>query len=187
MINLWFAERYGSRKGALLTYWYRILSLFGWYRAFRKIDWGRVDRIVFVCKGNVCRSPYAEAVAKSLHIDALSCGIDTVNGKPANTRAISTALRNNIDLSSHMAQVINDLDIGRNDLVIAMEPWHIRYLRKNKCADCQYTLLGLWGKAGLPYIHDPYGLSQEYFNRCFDFIDRSVRNLVVGMRDKATS
>ncbi len=83
-IKNWLSRNYGSRRGALKAYWYRILYFFGHYRAYCQIDWDSIDRLVFVCKGNICRSAYAEVVAKSIGIDSISCGIDTVTGLPAN-------------------------------------------------------------------------------------------------------
>lgn len=172
-INSWLSENYGSRRGALLTYWYRLLFMFGKYRAYRQINWALVDRVVFVCKGNICRSAYAEVVAKALHVEATSCGINTQDDLPANQCAIMIADMRGVNLQDHKTTRVQSLSVRPNDLLIAMEPWQLDYL-KNEFKDNSCTLLGLWGKPINPHIHDPYGASEEYFHRCFCYIEKSI-------------
>lgn len=176
-INRWFADNYGFRRGALLTYWYRVLYLFGWYRAYRQVDWGSIDRLVFVCKGNICRSAYAEAVAKSFDMEAVSCGIDTQDGVSANQSAIIVAAAKGFDLQSHRTSRVQSLSIRHHDLFIAMEPYQVEYL-KHEFKENQCTLLGLWGKPVNPHIQDPYGASETYFHHCFYYLEKSVYEIV---------
>ena len=172
-INNWLSEKYGSRRGAILTYKYRVLCLFGKYRKYRQTNWGSIDRLVFVCKGNICRSAYAEAVARSIGIDAISCGIDTVMGAPANEEAIKISAKRGFDLKEHKTTPIQSLTFKKTDLLIAMEPWQVEYLHHNLSVDgC--SLLGLWGKPVTPHIQDPYGSSPRYFDNCFNYIENSV-------------
>ena len=79
-IDRWIARRYGSRRGFALTLWHQAKNLLGMYRSYRQVHWESVGRLVFVCKGNICRSAYTEAVAKSLGVAAISCGLDTGYG-----------------------------------------------------------------------------------------------------------
>lgn len=172
-INSWITENYGSRRGAILTYKYRVLCLFGKYRKYRQINWGSIDRLVFVCKGNICRSAYAEAVARSIGVDSISCGIDTVIGAPANEQAIKISSMRGFDLSKHKTTPVQSLTFKENDLLIAMEPWQVEYLHHNLSVD-ECSLLGLWGRPVTPHIHDPYGSSSHYFDNCFNYIENSV-------------
>ena len=173
--NCRLAECYGSRRGLVQAHWYQFRYLTGGYRRYRRIDWQSVERFVFVCKGNICRSAFAEAVARSLGVDAISCGIDTRPGFAANDSAIRAATEKGIDLGGHVTTPIQSLTFGNNDLLLAMEPWHVDYLRQNIGNNC--TLLGLWGCPESPYIQDPYGLSNKYFNDCFDYIEKSVHEV----------
>ena len=172
--NNWLAMNYGSRRGAIRTYKYRVLCLFGKYRKYRQINWASIDRLVFVCKGNICRSAYAEAVAHSIGIDSISCGIDTVIGAPANERAIKISAIRGFDLSKHKTTPVQSLTFKKTDLLIAMEPWQADYLLNHLPADTACTLLGLWGRPVTPHIHDPYGASPLYFDKCFKYIEKSV-------------
>lgn len=176
-INSWLVNNYGSRRGALLTYWYRIMFLFGKYHAYRQIDWALIDRLVFVCKGNICRSAYAEAVARSLDVEAVSCGINTQNGLSANHSAIMIANMKGVDLQGHKTTELQSLSVRKHDLLIAMEPWQLDCL-KDKFTDNSCTLLGLWGEPVSPHIQDPYGASEAYFHRCFCGIENSVYAIV---------
>lgn len=168
---------YGSRRGLVLACWYRMRYLVGGYRHYRQINWGSVERLIFVCKGNICRSAYAEAVARSLGVDSISCGIDTRTGFSANEEAIRTAEMKGIDLRNHRTTMIQSLAIRDTDLLVAMEPWQVEYINREFCEECKCSLLGLWGSSVSPYIQDPFGLSSVYFNNCFDYIEKSVHEV----------
>ena len=55
-------------------------NLTGRYRQFKRIRWERVARVVFVCHGNVCRSPYAEGRAVNFGLPAASFGFSADSG-----------------------------------------------------------------------------------------------------------
>jgi protein-tyrosine phosphatase len=144
----WFVDNYGTRRGALLTYRHRVLSILGKYHVYRKIDWDSVDRLVFVCKGNICRSAYAEVVAKSIGVESISCGIDTVTGKPANEMALKTSATRGFDLGKHKTTTVQSLTFEKTDLLLAMEPWQSKYLVDNLPVGSQCTLCGAMGYTG---------------------------------------
>ena len=173
-IKSWLVEGYGSRRGFVRTQAHRALYLLGWYRNYQQVEWGAVERLVFVCKGNICRSAYAEAVARSLNLNAISCGIDTHDGKPANTEAIRCAATKEMDLSQHRTTSLKSLTFKGGDLFIAMEPLQIRVLEQTFGNKHMYTLAGLWTSPVYPHIQDPYGTNQAYFNTCFNNIEKSV-------------
>ena len=173
--NRWLARRYGSRRGLVRTYWHRLRYHLGAYRQYKKIDWKSVDRLVFVCKGNICRSAYAEAVAKSLGCEAISCGIDTIKDAPANLDAVMMADKHGFDLKQHKTQPVKCAALKSSDLLIAMEPWQLEFLQKDMGGKYQYSLLGLWTETVLPHLQDPYGASSFYFDRCFLIIEQGVQ------------
>ncbi len=173
----WIATRFGSKQGLLKYSIYRALTLMGRYRKLRKLDVSAIDRLVFVCKGNICRSAYAEAVASGMGIEAISFGIDTVDGAPANEQAIQIAAISDIDLSEHKTTTITAVELKASDLLVAMEPWQLKYIDEFYGGRYQSTLLGLWAGEGNPYIHDPYGTSSAYFESCFMRIRDAVSGL----------
>ena len=175
--NRWVAKHYGSRRGFLRTIAYRLLYLLGKYRDCRKIDWESVERLVFVCKGNICRSAYAEAYARSIGVEAISCGLQTIEGAPANAEAIHMAQKMGIDLEAHRTTPIMYLILRKTDLLVAMEPNQAKFLQNNMGRDYQCTLLGIWARPIIPYIHDPYGAIPAYFEKCFSTIKKSVHGI----------
>ena len=186
-MDRWLAGHYGSRRGFALTCWYQLRYLAGSYRSYRQIDWESVQRLVFVCKGNICRSAYAEGVAKSLGFNSISCGLNTTNGKLANERAILAAATRGIDLKEHKTRQIQVMSFERSDLILAMEPWQVNHLAGELGKDQHCTLLGLWGKPVYPHIQDPYGTSPDYFNKCFGYIDRTVHEISKKIRKTSAS
>ena len=174
----WLDDNYGSWRGFVRTWWGHFRYLLGGYQAYRKVDWGSVERLVFVCKGNICRSAYAEALAKSLGINAVSCGLNTKDGLPADDSAIQAAIRRGIDLSKHRTMRIETLDLRKNDLLVAMEPWQAVQLERKYGKEYGCTLLGLWGQPVNPHIQDPFGLSNAYFDCCFNYIEKSLHEIL---------
>ncbi len=177
-INSWLKENYGSSRGFVQNWWGYFHYLLGGYRAYRRVDWESVERLVFVCTGNICRSAYAEALAKSLGVNAVSCGLNTKNGLPADESAIQAAIVRGIDLTKHRTARIETLDLRKNDLFVAMEPWQAEQLSMIYSNQYGCTLLGLWGRPVKPHIYDPYGKSDAYFNGCFNYIDMFLHEIL---------
>jgi protein-tyrosine phosphatase len=169
--------QYCSRRGFARTLWYRSLHALGRYRAYRRVDWKRVRRLIFVCKGNICRSPYAEVIAKSEGLDAISCGLEAADGAQANPAALEAASRKGRDLSAHKSRPVTSITAGEGDLFIVMEPGHVEALDKFLGKESGCTLLGIWDRPGDPYIQDPYGADAACFDRSFSLIERSVREI----------
>ncbi len=173
----WIKNEYGSKRGAVRRYQHNLLSLLGKYHAYHQIDWTSIDRLVFICKGNICRSAYAEAFAKSIGIEAISCGIDTTAGNSANSVAIEIAAQRGLDLDQHRTTPISELKFEETDLLLAMEPWQAESLANHFNGSHNCSLLGLWGKPNRSYIHDPYGSSSTYFNNCFNYIESAIHEV----------
>ena len=172
-------SRYGGRR-ALLRHWRHMLHYrLGGFSAYRAIQWERVERVCFVCTGNICRSPFAESVALNLGLDSRSCGLNLTEGSPANETAQRIALDFGSNLSAHRSRRFVAAEVGGGDLIVAMEPVQAEEILTAlpPSATAQITLLGLWAENPRPYLHDPYGQADPYFQECFRIIDESVRRL----------
>lgn len=66
----------------------------------------------------------------------------------------------------------------KTDLIVALEPWQAATLTKNLSRRHYITLLGLWMSPLRPHVPDPYGLSDVYFNNCFDYIENAVNEII---------
>ncbi len=172
----WFYDCYGSRKGFVLAKWHQMLYAFGLYHQ-DAIPWCSIERIVFICSGNICRSAFAEAVAKSIGIDAISAGVYAIENAPANEQAIITADTMGYDLANHRTTPIMYLVLRKSDLLVAMEPWQADLVSQNLASRHHTTLLGLWSKPACPLITDPFNQSPAYFEHCFKHIEQSVHGI----------
>jgi protein-tyrosine phosphatase len=93
-------------------------------------------RVVFVCWGNICRSPMAERVAIRQAADQGLTGIEFTSaatsseelGEPMDQRAARTLRRHGYDANDHVAHRIDRAELDGADLVIAMEDLHVRKL-----------------------------------------------------------
>lgn len=172
-------NRYGSKKGLLRYIAYELLRMLGVYRELANIDFAKVKRLVFVCHGNICRSPLGEAVARQQGIPAISFGLGTRGNDPADPRAIAWAQANGYNLQEHITKRVDQYEPQEGDLLIGMEPKHIRELHAHFAqAPVQITLIGLWLKSSLAYLHDPYNAKPEFFSHCESLVAESTKGLL---------
>jgi protein-tyrosine phosphatase len=178
----WIKRNYGSKKGLLKACWYKLLYKFGFFKAYSKIDWPRINRIVFVCQGNICRSPLAEYYARSLGVDSVSCGLACQNNFSADPRAVSYGKSLGMDMSVHKTTHIDKLKFGEADLVVGMEPIHLKGIMRAEINKAQVTLAGLWLNEPKTYIHDPFSTQADYFSRCESVVVKSAGAIVEQIR-----
>jgi len=178
-----FIGRYGSRRGFIPACWHRLLYMPDTYDSYSKIDWDKIDRLVFICKGNICKSTCAEAMAKSLGINAISCGINTVLNAPANADAIEIAGKRGINLKRHKTTPIKSAVLRKTNLLVVMEPRQADSLNRILKTDYNITSRGIWQRPLRPHLQDPYGHSAAYFNNCFEYIEKSVYEIAKKIRN----
>jgi protein-tyrosine phosphatase len=143
-------------------------------------------RVVFVCYGNICRSPYAAAWLR--HTLAMS-GVADVEvdsagfigpGRPADRQAAAIARERGLDLGAHRSKLVGAADVGRAALCLVMTRAQRDQLlgEFGVQGDC-VELLGDFDVEDPPRreIPDPYGKPDEEFRRVFGQIERSVTGL----------
>ncbi len=141
---------------------------------------GSVRRLVFVCHGNICRSAFAEALARRAgHAGAASFGLSTSTGKPAWPAVCEQAQARGLDLAGHRTTDITDFEPQDGDYLLAMEVRHLRKLAANpKVSHLPRGLLGSFARPPWPHLHDPYMLDESYMTTCLDRIEDSVGRLI---------
>jgi protein-tyrosine phosphatase len=172
-------SRFGTARGLVrLALSYPQLALLP--AANRKPDPAEIRRLVFVCHGNICRSAYAEAVARSLGLDSASFGLSTYAGGPAHPPAIAAAKELGHDMTAHRTTRSEDFDLRPGDLLLAMEVRQLARLAVDpRLGGAPRSLLGLWMQPPMPHLHDPFGLDDAYMTTCL----RRIGVAVAGLKD----
>lgn len=172
----WIARRHGTWRGAVRGLLARLDLGCGRLRRFQLRHPHRVRRLVFVCQGNICRSAFAVQVAQRLALESASLGLATTSGARSPDAALRAARRQGYDLRAHRATDLRDFAVQPGDLFLAMEVRQARELRRRLGPrdDVEVVLLGLWCTPCRPHLHDPYTLSDAYFDQCFSRLSDAV-------------
>jgi len=136
-------------------------------------------RLLFVCTGNICRSPMAEGLMKILlppgsgrHIIIRSAGTHAADGLPAEPGAARAAREHGADIGGHRSRAIDGSLIASANLILVMERQQARFIQSTApVAPDALRLLGEFaGSEGTPEIPDPYGGSFAVYRRCAQMI-----------------
>lgn len=183
-----FRSYFGGRLPFLRYYSSKIYYYLGGYRKERNVNWQCVKRLVFVCKGNINRSPFAEYYCKSISSSAVSLGLDTDTGLPASDQALANAMRRNICLSTHKTCRLSDFSVQDGDLFVVFESSQADSLRATVSGSgAQITLIGLWAKNICPYIQDPICREDSYFQACYSRIEKGVEGILERLEKSGNS
>ena len=140
------------------------------------------DSVLFVCLGNVCRSPYAEWRwrERCTTIDAHSGGFIGPGRAPPET-AILVALRSGIDHAGHVSRLTTAADVAQAGAVFVFDRFNLRRLRALVGSGASHVFwLGDFDRewSGKRAIIDPWGRSEGDFEHVFARIDRCVDEVV---------
>lgn len=150
-------------------------------------------KIMFVCTGNVCRSPmahyYMQKRVKDLNIEndflISSCGVYACTGERATQNAIFVMKEYNVDMENHRATNIADTNIEDYDYIITLttrQKEQVRYFYP-KISDNIYTLREFVDKDELyKDIDDPWGLNITVYKDCAHEIVEKVDKLIEKLR-----
>ncbi|MEM6672044.1 MAG: low molecular weight protein-tyrosine-phosphatase [Planctomycetota bacterium] len=147
-------------------------------------------RVLFVCLGNICRSPTAEAVFRKVaaeagrgsDIEIDSCGLISYHeGRPPDPRATMAAEQRSYDLSTQRARPIVDDDFERFDLLLGMDDDVVRSLREMApaaSADRVVPFLGLDEPGAAREVPDPFYGGMSGFEDVLDLVEDGARALL---------
>lgn len=146
--------------------------------------------VLFVCTGNICRSPTAEGVfldraaAAGLAVRAESAGIHGYHvGEPPDDRTIACARGHGVDLSAQRARKFSAADFRDFDLIIAMDRSHLRAIRAMDPGDgAKVTLFMRYAGADGVDVPDPYYGGDDGFERVYRMIEIGVDGLIASLR-----
>lgn len=142
-----------------------------------------MKKILFVCLGNICRSPLAKAIAlkyaathqKELEIDSAGTGHWHVGETPCEN-SIKVAKERGLDISSYKARQVTKKDFSYYDLIVGLDESNLRNLKAMGCKNA--LKLGDFGFNGED-VPDPYFFDGfEGFDTVFDMIETCVHTLL---------
>ena len=144
-------------------------------------------KVLTVCTGNICRSPMAEGIIRSIFqadpfMTVLSAGTHAVAGNPATEFAILSSQEKGIDITGHSARPLDSVLIGSSDLILCMEPSHAEWVLSlnSSIYEKVYNLADFSGSdKRLKSIPDPYGCSLREYRECFDEINTCIHNFLL--------
>jgi len=147
--------------------------------------------LVFVCTGNICRSPIAEGIMKDLILDELeshgrslpiklaSAGTYAVDGNPASEYAIMVAAQHDIDISFHRSRFLSEEIVNDADLILTMEKNHTNNINQTwPHIKCVYELKSFGRESSAKEfnreIMDPIGMGFDDYVNVFNEIKKEI-------------
>lgn len=152
-------------------------------------------RVLFVCLGNICRSPSAEGVfrqqlqqaglADLVDVDSAGTGPWHV-GKPADSRASAAALQRGYDLSALRGRQVSKADFERFDLILAMDHSNFADLKALQPANSRAELDLYLRRYGLDEdeVPDPYYGGADGFEHVLDLLEQAGVQLLNEVRGR---
>jgi protein-tyrosine phosphatase len=149
-----------------------------------------MKKVLFVCLGNICRSPLAEGIAKNIALEMNldkgvffdSCGTSNyhIGGQP-DSRTVGNAKKNGLILN-HKARQFEIIDFERFDYILTMDSSNKKNIIKLDKNDVFRNKISLMREFDPEQTHidvpDPYFGGDQGFQNVYDILNRSVRNFI---------
>ncbi len=163
--------------------------------AGRHTRWAVAMKVLFVCLGNICRSPTAEAVfrhvltheGEGLRIEIDSAGTHGYHiGEPPDVRTQAAARRRGIDMSGLRARQVHAADFEEFDLILAMDRENLAELKRRSPARLHDRLRLFLEYTSLTdrEVPDPYYGGEAGFEQVLDLVEKASRGLLDDLRSR---
>jgi glycine hydroxymethyltransferase len=149
-----------------------------------------MKHVLFVCTGNICRSPMAEGLFKKLlagrdDIHVQSAGVSAGRGMPASRHAIQALSADGVDLTNFRSQPVSEELVQQATHIFAMTRDHKRLIELFFPEAGEKIHLLREFEPGAPDVPDPIGLGRETYERCRDTLKRALPVLLQFIENQA--
>jgi protein-tyrosine phosphatase len=157
-----------------------------------------MTKVLFVCMGNICRSPTAQGVFRKMVADAGLEGAVVIEsagthayhvGEPPDARAQQAVKRRGYEIGDLRARQITQEDFRNFDLILAMD-WENLALLQQQCPRAHkhklHLLMRFAGEHDAATVPDPYYGGPEGFNTVLDYVEDACQGLIEVVRKRAT-
>lgn len=148
---------------------------------------GKFQKLIFVCTGNTCRSPMAEAIFRNLEKvgdrKAVSRGLVVLFSEPLNPKAEIVLKKHDLELNGHVSRGLKAADIDNHTIILTMTAGQKKkVIELYPEAKDVYTIKEFAGEIG--DVVDPYGGTLMDYEECYIELGRLVKKTLYKLNDE---
>ena len=140
--------------------------------------------LLFVCSGNTCRSPLAEALARQIaarrgieDVEVSSAGTNAWDNAPATDEALLVGMERGLDLTDHRARKLTPAIVSEADLIFVMTPGHLEPVKQMGGRGKAHVIDEYASGTADQGISDPYGGDLETYRQTADTLEEELEKL----------
>jgi protein-tyrosine-phosphatase len=140
--------------------------------------------LLFVCSGNTCRSPLAEALARKIaerrgieDLNVSSAGTNAWDNVPATDEALLVGMERDLDLTGHRSRKLTPAIVSEADLIFVMTPGHVEQVKQMGGRGKVHVIDEYASGASNQGISDPFGGDLEAYRNTADLLEQELEKL----------